>query len=103
MCKVGHFKQSNSYCASCRKIEEQKIEEEEKRERISLEEKAVMSTIIGLVELAMAKELPKEIVGEICSFFLVSSRNAESRWKTGANVYDKMIDEKKSSWVCAIV
>jgi hypothetical protein len=90
MCKFGHFKPEYSDCGACARLSIKKREEKERQIQFRKEEKTFMDTVIGLTEFAIKKSIPSEIVGEICTFFSVISKNANICRKTGQEIYIKM-------------
>ena len=98
-CRFGHFKQENSDCEACSRLKAKK----ELKIQFNKEEKAFVNAVIGLTEFAIKKPIPSEIVGEICTFFPVISKNVTACRKTGQAIYtkiDNMLTIKKRVAKC---
>jgi hypothetical protein len=86
VCRYGHFKEKNSSCGKCEKtkIKQKKLKIQGKKL------KEFIDLVIELSKIAIARNIPKDIVGEISTFFLAPQKSEKARRKKGQAIFDEI-------------
>jgi len=95
VCEQGHNKIKHVECHKCIEQERELLFQKRMAKMQKQEEKEFIETVIGLSELAITMNIPKEIVGVICIFLPAGKRLLKSRDGTGQNIYNIFLQRQE--------